>query len=149
VTSPVETSTSCDFCAIVRGEDSSVEIVCRGEDWIAFFPLNPATRGHTLIIPRTHVADLWKAKPSLGAELMNAVIRVGRAIDTALQPEGMNLITSAGQIAEQTIFHLHLHIVPRSPRDGFGDIWPPASGYEDTDLGDVAERIRGACADAE
>jgi histidine triad (HIT) family protein len=80
---------------------------------------------------------------------MMAAIRMGRAIDVAMMPEGMNLITSAGVIAEQTVFHLHLHVVPRWRRDGFGEIWPPAGRYEDADLGDVADRIRGACVGTE
>jgi len=150
VTSAAGTPTNCDFCAIARGEDPTVEVVCEASDWVAFFPVNPATPGHTLIIPRKHVPDLWQAELSLGADLMVAAIRVGHAIDAALTPEGMNLITSAGEIAEQTVFHLHLHVVPRWRRDGFGDIWPPATRGEDADLGDVADRIREAlAADAE
>jgi histidine triad (HIT) family protein len=136
----------CDFCAIVRGENSSVEVVCEDKSWIAFFPLDPATPGHTLVIPRKHVADLWKVGPSLGSELMAAVVRVGRAIDLSLKPEGMNLITSAGKVAEQTVFHVHLHIVPRWHRDGFGRIWPVEGKFEDADLQNVADRIREACA---
>ena len=136
----------CDFCAIAQGRDRSVEIVCEGQSWVAFFPLNPATPGHTLIIPREHVADLWRAEPALAAELMTAVIRVGRAIDGALQPDGMNLITSAGKTAEQSVFHLHLHVVPRWEQDGFGHIWPTGKRYENADLGDVADRIRRQCA---
>jgi histidine triad (HIT) family protein len=57
----------------------------------------------------------------------------------------MNLITSAGKVAEQSVFHLHLHIVPRWKRDGFGDIWPGGRRFEDEDLGNVADRIREAC----
>lgn len=138
----------CEFCAIAQGEDRSAEVVCEDQSWIAFFPLSPATPGHTLVIPRTHVTDLWQVEPALGGELMAAVIRVGRAIDQALKPEGMNLITSAGGIAEQTVFHLHLHVVPRWRRDGFGRIWPVEGRYDDASLGDVAVRIREACADA-
>lgn len=138
----------CEFCDIAHGKDRSVEIVCEGESWIAFFPLSPATPGHTLVIPRTHVADLWKVAPPLDAEIMAAVIRVGRAIDRALKPDGMNLITSAGETAEQTVFHLHLHIVPRWKRDGFGRIWPVEGKFEDADLENVADRIREACANA-
>jgi histidine triad (HIT) family protein len=138
----------CEFCAIARGENRSAEIVCEETSWIAFFPLNPATPGHTLVIPRVHVADLWKVDPTLGAELMDAVIRVGRAINAALSPEGMNLITSAGETAEQTVFHLHLHLVPRWHRDGFGRIWPVDGKYEDADMQDVASRIREACSHA-
>lgn len=138
---------TCDFCAIARGEDSSVEVVCQDEDWIAFFPLNPATPGHTLVIPRVHVSDLWQLEPPLTGKLMDAVVRVGRAIDDAVQPEGMNLITSAGETAEQTVFHLHLHLVPRWKRDGFGRIWPLDGKFEDAPLEEIAEQIRAACRD--
>lgn len=134
----------CAFCAIAQGEDRSAEVVCEDTDWIAFFPLNPATPGHTLVIPRRHVADLWQANPALGEELMAAVIRVGRAIDLALKPEGMNLISSAGATAEQTVFHLHLHVVPRWRRDGFGKIWPVEGRYDDANLAGFADRIRDA-----
>jgi histidine triad (HIT) family protein len=135
----------CEFCAIARGEDRSVQTVCEAESWIAFFPLDPATPGHTLVIPRKHVVDLWELEPSLGADLMAAVIRVGRAINDALKPAGMNLITSAGKVAEQTVFHLHLHVVPRWQDDGFEQIWPSQHRYENTGLEDVANRIRESC----
>ncbi len=147
ISDPAPQVPACDFCAIARGENASVEVVCEGESWVAFFPLNPATPGHTLVIPREHVADLWRVEPPLGDELMAAVIRVGRAIETALNPEGMNLITSAGKTAEQTVFHLHLHVVPRWHRDGFGRIWPVEHKYEGSQLEDVAECIREACSD--
>ena len=148
MTSSAGDSASCDFCAIGRGDDPSVEVVCEGTDWVAFFPLHPATPGHSLIIPRGHVPDLSADRAPTRGRSHDCGDSCGDAIDTALAPEGMNLITSAGQIAEQTVFHLHLHVVPRWRRDGFGDIWPPAGRYEDADLRDVADRIRGACADA-
>jgi histidine triad (HIT) family protein len=139
------TDNDCDFCRIARGEDHSVEVVCESDDWVAFFPLEPATPGHTLVIPRRHVTDLWNVDHELGSQLMSAVISVGHAIQTALVPEGMNLITSAGSAAEQTIFHLHLHVVPRWRRDGFGRIWPGDSRFDDASIDRVAERIREAC----
>jgi histidine triad (HIT) family protein len=146
MTSPAADSGSCPFCAIVRGEDRSVEIVCEDKSWIAFFPLEPATPGHTLVIPRTHVSDLWAARPPLVAELMSGVLRVGEAINSAIKPEGMNLITSAGKAAEQTVFHLHLHVVPRWTQDRFGRIWPiEGRKYEDAALENVAELIRAEC----
>jgi histidine triad (HIT) family protein len=137
----------CDFCAIARGEDRSIEVVCESDAWIAFFPMKPATKGHTLVIPRRHVVDVWELDEPLGSELMAAVVRVGRAVEAAVHPEGMNLISSKGSTAEQTVFHLHLHVLPRWPRDGFDRIWPTDSPYEDTDLEAVAERIRAACAE--
>lgn len=138
-------SANCPFCVIARSQDKSVEVICEGSSWLAFFPLDPATPGHTLVIPRAHVANLWKVDSSLGGELMNGVIRVGRAIQEAIEPEGMNLITSDGEAAEQTVFHLHLHLVPRWHRDGFGRIWPTDDRYDEESLGGVADRIRAAC----
>ena len=134
----------CPFCAIARGEDNSIETVCEGEKWLAFFPLDPATPGHTLVIPREHVTDLWDVAWPDATELSAAALRVGRAIYAALKPEGMNLITSAGEAAEQTVFHLHLHVVPRWHRDGF-KIWPPERPLAEELQQEVAERIRRAC----
>lgn len=134
---------SCDFCRIGRREQSA-EVVAEGASWVAFFPLNPATPGHTLIVPRSHVEDLWSADHDLVADLAQATLDVGHAISAALRPDGMNLITSAGATAEQTVFHLHLHVVPRWKADGFGHIWPIGERYEVDDLGDAAEMIRRA-----
>ena len=132
----------CTFCRIGREELDSSEIICTGRTWVAFFPLSPATPGHTLITPRMHVADLWHLKPDQGADLTAAAILVGRAIKIALEPEGMNLITSAGRVAEQTMFHLHLHIVPRWQGDGFGPIWNKPATNRNVDLGELRRRIQ-------
>ena len=134
----------CDFCDIARGAAPETERVWEAESWLAFFPLDPATPGHTLIIPRTHVIDLWDVKRPLDEQLIHASIQMGRAIRTALSPDGLNLITSAGRTAEQTVFHLHLHVVPRWNDDGFGRIWPSEGKYENADLEVRADRIHDA-----
>jgi diadenosine tetraphosphate (Ap4A) HIT family hydrolase len=90
------------------------------------------------------VADLWEAPPEVAADLTDAVVLVGRAIQDALSPDGMNLITSSGSEAEQTVYHLHLHVVPRYRDDGFGEIWPPKRELPGVDLEGVADRIRDA-----
>lgn len=115
---------SCAFCAIAAKEDAGVEVVYEADGLLAFFPKTPATAGHTLIVPRAHIPDFWRADVGLAQELSAAAVRIGRAIDSALEPEGMNLITSAGEAAEQTVFHLHLHLVPRWQDDEL-EIWPP------------------------
>lgn len=146
MTSTPSSHPECVFCAIAQGADRSVEILCEGDTWIAFFPETPATPGHTLVIPRTHVPDLWSADSRTGANLMGAVIRVGRAIQSALVPDGMNLISSAGNAAEQTVFHLHLHVVPRWQQDEL-DIWPPKKPMQQEIKDNMAESIRAALAD--
>ena len=135
---------SCVFCKIARGDEPAT-VICEGTEWIALFPRNPATPGHTLVIPRRHFADLWDVDDTLVASLMQATTKIGRSITKALHPDGMNLISLAGRTAEQTVFHLHLHIVPRWEQDGFGKIWPAGRRYERTDLGDVADLIRAHC----
>ncbi len=139
-----DASTECDFCAIAQGRTPTTPIVASGTDWLAFFPLDPATVGHTLVIPRSHVRDLWSADSDLAASLARAAVRVGRAIQKALAPEGMNLITSSGAAAEQTVFHLHLHLVPRWRSDHFGRIWPPEDQGPAEVSAEVADQIRAA-----
>ena len=82
----------------------------------------------------------------MASEVMQGVLRVGRAVDAALEPDGMNLITSAGRAAEQTVFHAHLHVVPRWADDGFGKIWPPENAAAEALKTDAAARIRDECA---
>jgi histidine triad (HIT) family protein len=77
---------------------------------------------------------------------MQAVIDVGHAINTALQPDGLNLISSAGQAASQTVFHLHLHVVPRWAGDPLGSIWPPSPPLNDEVKDETAAVIRAAYA---
>ena len=136
----------CAFCRIARGEDPSAPIICQGTNWVAFFPSEPATPGHTLVIPREHVPDVWSLDDALGADLMRAVIRVGRAIRAAVTPAGMNLISSSGVAAEQTVFHLHLHVVPRYEGDDIDPIWPPKKHMDETLKERIRESISKACA---
>lgn len=135
---------SCPFCRIVDGSDADAQVVGEAERWVAFFPLHPATRGHTLIVPRHHVRDFWEADSATAAELADACGTVGRALADLLGPDGMNLITSAGEAAEQTIFHLHLHVVPRWHGDDISPIWPPESDSAETASPDLARDVREA-----
>ena len=133
----------CEFCQIVRGVRPA-RIVADAPDALAFFPLRPACLGHTIVIPKAHVRDLWAAGSVLDAGLMQAVIGVGRAITAVLRPDGLNLISSAGAAASQTVFHLHLHVVPRWAGDQFGDIWPPGPPLTEAAKDEAAAAVRAA-----
>jgi histidine triad (HIT) family protein len=119
-------------------------VVGEGESWMAFFPLAPATEGHTLVVPRVHVADLWHADEETAKGLATACLEIGRALESVLTPEGMNLITSAGEVAEQTVFHLHFHVVPRWRDDKIGPIWPPSSDDPERASEELADEVRRA-----
>lgn len=140
-----EPGRDCPFCAIANGEDADVHVICEGASWVAFFPPEPATVGHTLIIPRQHFPDLWDTPADIAQALMSAALAVGRAIRQSITPEGMNLITSSGTPAEQTVFHVHLHVVPRWSDDGFGRIWPDSPTIDEEGLRSVAALMRAAC----
>jgi len=138
----VRDESECPFCRIIDGSDADAQIVAEAGGWVAFFPLHPATRGHTLVVPRAHVRDFWEAGAATAADLAIGCVAVGRALSDVLEPEGMNLITSAGDAAEQTIFHLHLHVVPRWHGDDIDRIWPPESESSETASPDLVREVR-------
>jgi histidine triad (HIT) family protein len=131
----------CAFCRIVRREIPA-EVVFESDTALAFFPPEPATRGHTLVIPKQHVEDfLHLASADLPA-LGDAVLRVGHGLEAALSPQGMNVISSAGAAASQTVGHLHVHLVPRWHGDAVGEIWPPKRPTPEAVLEGLADRVR-------
>ncbi|MFB4265342.1 HIT family protein [Nonomuraea sp. GTA35] len=112
MTSP-EPREPCVFCGIAAGE-APAELVATWDEVIAFVPLNPVAPGHLLVIPKRHVADVTE-NPEVSGAVMSA------AAELATPP--CNIITSAGREATQTVFHLHLHVVPRSAGDGLSLPW--------------------------
>lgn len=135
------TSTDCPFCAIVTGR-APARKVYETETALAFFPDVPAVRGHTLVIPKTHVRDFLDASAQDAAAVFGAAAQVGRALATELAPQGMNLVSSAGAAASQTVFHLHVHVLPRWAGDVLGDIWPEVPGTPGEELDMLAAALR-------
>ncbi|MGN9756742.1 HIT family protein [Streptomyces sp. SD31] len=124
---------ACAFCEIVAGTGRA-RVVYEDAHTLAFFPLAPATLGHTLVVPRAHTADLWAMDEAEVQRLFHTVTVVGRALRAVLEPDGMNVINSAGAVASQSVFHTHVHLVPRRPGDAMGPIWPPkGAGFRDED----------------
>lgn len=138
------TDLDCPFCALVRREDPDVREVFRNDFVIAFFPTDPATLGHTLVIPRQHVQDIWSLDEKTAAELSTSVLRLAAAIRDAVEPEGLNVIQSNGEAATQTVPHLHVHLVPRWTGDPIGRIWPPETNYSERQKDGALEEVRDA-----
>ncbi|HEY2718221.1 MAG TPA: HIT family protein [Solirubrobacteraceae bacterium] len=117
----------CIFCKIVAGE-LPASIVDEDERTISFMDIAPATRGHALVIPREHSPDLL----SIGEQDLTAVIlgaqRLARLAKERLGADGVNLLNSCGAIAFQTVFHFHMHVIPRYEGDGLRLPWVPTSG---------------------
>ncbi|MDA2892933.1 HIT family protein [Mycolicibacterium sp. BiH015] len=107
---------SCVFCAIVAGEAPAITIY-EDDDYLAILDIRPFTRGHTLVIPKVHTVDLTDTP----AETLGAMMAIGQRIAKAarlsgLHADGNNIAVNDGKAAFQTVFHIHLHVVPR--RDG-------------------------------
>jgi histidine triad (HIT) family protein len=135
-------ATECLFCGIVAGEVPA-EIVDSDEHTVAFMDINPATRGHALVVPRTHSADLMEIADADLERTMLAARRLAESMRTALEPDGFNVLNSCGPVAWQTIFHFHLHVVPRYDDDPLRLPWIPGEGDPDQ-IAAVAHRIRAA-----
>lgn len=106
----------CIFCAIESGLAPS-HPVYSDEHAVAFMDINPAVPGHVLVIPRRHAPDLFALPEDEVGDYMRAVHRVARKVRAALAPDGMNLFQSNGTAAWQTVFHLHVHVLPRRHGD--------------------------------
>jgi histidine triad (HIT) family protein len=117
----------CIFCKIVAGE-LPAQIVDQDERTIAFMDINPATRGHVLVIPREHAKDLLEIDPDDLAATVWGAQRMARRVSERLKPAGVNLINSCGAAAWQTVFHFHVHVIPRYEGDPLRLPWTPAPG---------------------
>lgn len=132
----------CVFCAIVAGEASS-HGVYEDEHTVAFMDINPATDGHLLVIPKRHAPDLWSIPEEDGAAVFRSVRRVAQALREGLEPDGLNVLQSNGAAALQTVFHYHVHLIPRYHGDGIHVPLMRAPG-DRSRLAEFAERVRAA-----
>jgi histidine triad (HIT) family protein len=133
--------TDCLFCGIVAG-DVPAQIVDSDEHTVAFMDIAPATRGHALVVPREHTPDLMEISDEDLERTMLAARRLARRIDETLSPDGFNVLNSCGPAAWQTVFHFHVHVVPRYEDDPLKLPWIPREGDLD-EIAAVAEEIRG------
>ena len=108
---------SCVFCAIIAGEAPAVRIH-EDDDLLAILDIRPFTRGHTLVIPKTHSVDLTDTAPDTVAAMAALGQRIARAARrSGLHADGNNIAINDGKAAFQTVFHIHLHVVPRRAGD--------------------------------
>jgi histidine triad (HIT) family protein len=130
----------CIFCKIVAGELPAT-IVDRDEHTIAFMDINPATRGHALVVPRLHTPDLLSIDPDELAAVTGAAQRLAARAKERLKADGVNVINSCGAAAWQTVFHFHLHVIPRYQGDPLRLPWLPAPG-DPTEIAAAAAAIQ-------
>lgn len=117
----------CIFCKIAAGEIPA-QIVAEDERTLSFMDIAPATRGHTLVIPRRHSRNLLEIEPEDLHAVALAAQRVAKRMPDRLGAVGVNLLNSCGQAAWQTVFHFHIHVIPRYDGDPLRLPWTPSEG---------------------
>jgi histidine triad (HIT) family protein len=130
------------FSKIVSGEIPSFKIY-EDDQTFAFMDINPASRGHTLVICKAEHPDLFAILPDTLAAVARTTQRVAQAIQAALQPDGLNIIQNNGAAAGQVVFHYHVHLIPRWEGDSAVRLWRPGAG-DTAELAALADRIRAA-----
>jgi histidine triad (HIT) family protein len=118
-------------------------VVYEDEHTLAFMDINPATRGHVLVVPKRHARDIFDVGEEDALHVMRAVVRVAQAVDEALQPDGVNLIQTNRPAAFQSVYHFHVHVIPRWWGDGIAPPWRHERG-DDRELRATGARIREA-----
>lgn len=133
----------CIFCRIVAGEDEA-SVADEDEATMAFMDVRQFHPGHTLIVPKRHIADIFALDDATGAALMSTVARVARAVRKTFRPDGINVWQSNGA-PWQEVFHIHFHVLPRWKDDGLLRFTPPSRNVPDrAELDEQANRIRSA-----
>ncbi len=115
---------NCIFCKIANGEIPSSTIY-EDMDFRVFLDLNPATRGHALLVPKKHFADLFELEDELAKKAIILAKQVAGRMKEVLGCTGINLVQNNGEAAGQTVFHFHLHLIPRYENDMAGITWNP------------------------
>ncbi len=138
----MSTDPGCIFCKIVAGTIPSHRI-CEDARTFAFLDINPANRGHALVIPKAHAPNLVASDDADLAAVMATVRRVAAAIEKVVRPDGFNLLQANGPGAAQSVLHFHMHIVPRRMGDGLNMNWGLVPG-DHKELAALAAEIRAA-----
>lgn len=116
------TTEDCIFCKIIAGEIPSFKLY-EDEHTLAFMDINPANRGHALAIPKTHTPNLLEAPDEVLAVTAATARKVARAVHKTVNPDGLNLVQANGPGAAQSVFHLHMHVIPRFTDDNLMLNW--------------------------
>ena len=129
----------CIFCKLANG-NIPVEPVYEDDIVKAIFDASPANAGHILIIPKEHVSNIYELDDELAAHIFKVAARLARALKTSLDYDGLNVLQNNGEAAGQTVFHFHMHLIPRFAGDGVNVCWEQQTPDEEK-LSEIREKI--------
>lgn len=115
---------NCIFCKIANGEIPSATVY-EDETFRAILDLSPAAKGHTLILPKAHAANLFELPDETAAKALMLAKKLGAVLKEGLHADGLNVVQNNGEAAGQTVLHFHMHLIPRYKDDHAGILWEP------------------------
>jgi histidine triad (HIT) family protein len=133
-------SADCVFCKIIGGQIPSIKVY-EDAKTLAFMDINPVNPGHCLVVPKEHAKNLMESSPEALADAMRTVQKVAQAVQKALDPHGINLLQANGPGAAQSVFHLHIHIIPRVAGDDLTMNWGLVKG-DMAEISAIAGKIK-------
>jgi histidine triad (HIT) family protein len=132
---------NCIFCKIIAGEIPSAAIY-EDEDFKVILDIFPAAKGHAIILSKRHCANLFELDDDTAAKVLFVARKVAKAMKEELGCDGINLLQNNGEAAGQTVFHFHIHLIPRYTGDQVKLTWAQGK-YEDGEAAALAQRIAG------
>ena len=132
---------NCIFCKIANGEIPSTTLY-EDEDFRVILDLGPATRGHALLLPKNHFANLFELDDETAQKAILVAKKMAGKMKAALGADGFNLVQNNGEAAGQTVFHFHMHLIPRYENDNAGILWEPGETTPE-DMSEVKRLVDG------
>lgn len=132
----------CIFCEIANGRIPSATVY-EDEDFRAILDIAPAHKGHVILLPKTHAANLFEIDDAVAARALPVAKKIAVALKEVTGCAGINILQNNGEAAGQSVFHLHIHIIPRFEGDGILPVWPQGS-YAEGEAAELAAKISAA-----
>ena len=132
---------NCIFCKIANGEIPSTTLY-EDEDFRVILDFGPATRGHALLLPKNHFANLFELDDETAQKAILVAKKMAGKMKDALGADGFNLVQNNGEAAGQTVFHFHMHLIPRYENDNAGILWEPGETTPE-DMAEVKRLVDG------
>ena len=131
---------NCIFCKIANGEIPAATLY-EDENFRVILDLGPASKGHALILPKSHAASIYELSDEMAAKAMILAKKMATAMTAALKCDGFNIVQNNGECAGQTVFHFHMHLIPRYKGDQVGITWKPGE-LNDADKEEILLKVK-------
>ena len=131
---------NCIFCKIANGEIPAATLY-EDENFRVILDLGPASKGHALILPKSHAANIYELSDEMAAKAMILAKKMATAMTAAVKRDGFNIVQNTGECAGQTVFHFHMHLIPRYKGDQVGITWHPGE-LSDADKEEILLKVK-------